>query len=1498
MLTISSLTEDAAIYYTTDGSDPTENSIPYTAPIPFMQNDTVRAVAICDGYDNSAVSVFMKDDFKVSTPEATISDDYVVTLTCPDIPEDVDGFPETQIYYTVNSSSWQWNYNNSEWQLYDGPIQLTDAGYVHVVAKRDGWNDSNQQNFNYYDDYVKESVTFTVDNIQYTNKREALFTDEVSVTGHSLEGEAGTIDLVIPDSVTYEGVSYAVTSINRHAFSSCSSLSSVTIPSSVTTIGDYAFMSCSSLSSVTIPSSVTSFNNTVFSNCSSLNDVKIVVTDYSEYCNNIVARQFRCPVQLIDNEGYGIYKFVIPGDVTTIGEYAFNNCTGLSSVTLPNSLTTIGDRAFQGCTGLTSITIPNSVTSIGGYSFYGCSNLASVNKGRNVGSIGEYAFSSCTSLTSIALPDILESIGAGAFQSSGLTSVNIPGSVKTIGDNAFYGCSSLASVSLEEGLTSIGSSAFRGCALTSVTTPNSVETIGGWAFADNVSLTTAVLGDGITEVAERMFWNCGALTSVHIPDGVTSIGTNAFAVCRSLASVKLPETLTSLGGDVFNYTALKSIELPDAFTAIPENLFNYIDFQYIKLGNNVKSIGKNAFGSSNPVIEIGTATPPTIVKEAFPNVEFLADLNVIVPDAKAETAYKKAAVWGEMTYSNLGNVAEVTVETPGELSFELILQTGISVPKVVGLKVNGTINADDFTQMLVNMKSLLRLDLSDCDITEIPDEALMGKTQLQELILPTKLQTIGKSAFQNCPYLSGPLSLPTTLTTIGESAFVGTAYTSVTLPATLQTIGDRAFYNLPISQRLVLPGRLNSVGAWAFAGTKISGLVIPDGVTSIGDYAFYQTPIEGHVTIPDGVTYLGMGAFKNTPLSTVFLPNSVTTLSEELFQGCKNLDFVYVPDNFTNVASSAFDGCGSLQILRLSASLTTMGRYAFQNTPLDYLKVPSQVEVLSQGVLKNCNKLTSLSLPAGLTTVESEALMGCTALRNLSVEALTPPVIKDRSAIRGINTDLCLISIPTSSYRQYILAEYWGQFVQMRNDIAVETEGNGEIAFENVLDDEDEEDIEESRMRARRSAAARAAGRAPQLATEEESMTFANSGSSVYVPQQGQVRFYIIPGEGEELLSATLDGEDIMPYIVNGVYTATADKKNAKLLVNFSGVGKDVPSITYDLAEGWNWISTNLDSDEQRNSTTFINGIDELVARLLGQTEELVKDSSYGLVGNLSTLSPTAGYKLNLSAATIMTKVGKSADILTPIHLYAGWNWLGYVPTEAQTIETALSALKAADGDRLLCEDDFAEYGDGAWQGSFDTMKPGKGYMYYSASDVDFSYTSAPVSSARGQNVPQLEATQEQAPWQYDVHAYPDNATVIARLLLDDMPVEPSNYALGAFCGDECRGVAKEVGDKLFITIHGTVGQDEIITLRAFDVELGQELAVAEYFTFQGQRLGSLDAPFELHLGSVVSAVESVSARGGDARIFDVNGRERTQLQPGVNIIVQADGTVRKVMVK
>ncbi|MBE7082281.1 MAG: leucine-rich repeat domain-containing protein, partial [Clostridiales bacterium] len=154
------------------------------------------------------------------------------------------------------------------------------------------------------------------------------------------------------------------------AFSDCTSLTSITIPSSVTNISDSAFSGCTSLTSITIPSSVTSIGSYAFSGCESLTSI------------------------------------TIPSSVTSIGGSAFSGCESLTSITIPSSVTSIGGSAFSGCTSLTSITIPSSVTSIGGSAFSGCTSLTSITIPSSVTSIGSRAFSGCNQLTSVEFKNI------------------------------------------------------------------------------------------------------------------------------------------------------------------------------------------------------------------------------------------------------------------------------------------------------------------------------------------------------------------------------------------------------------------------------------------------------------------------------------------------------------------------------------------------------------------------------------------------------------------------------------------------------------------------------------------------------------------------------------------------------------------------------------------------------------------------------------------------------------------------------------------------------------------------------------------------------------------------------------------------------------------------------------------------------------------------------------------------------------------------------------
>ncbi len=269
-----------------------------------------------------------------------------------------------------------------------------------------------------------------------------------------------------------------------------------------------------------------------------------------------------------------IKKVVINNGVTSIGDYAFLNCKGLTSITIPNSVTSIGSYAFSSCRGLTSITIPNSVTSIGDMAFYYCTGLTSVTIPNSVTSIGNYVFSGCTGLTSIEIPNSVTSIGDFAFADcKGLTSITIPNSVTSIGGMAFYGCTGLTSVTIPNSVTSIGSSAFSGC--TGLRSINVAEDNLNYTSIDGVLYSkdkktlimcpngktgSITIPNSVTSIGGSAFYRCTGLTSIEIPNSVTSIGEYAFYGCAGLTSVTIPNSVTSIGRQAFyNFTGLTSM---------------------------------------------------------------------------------------------------------------------------------------------------------------------------------------------------------------------------------------------------------------------------------------------------------------------------------------------------------------------------------------------------------------------------------------------------------------------------------------------------------------------------------------------------------------------------------------------------------------------------------------------------------------------------------------------------------------------------------------------------------------------------------------------------------------------------------------------------------------------------------------------------------------------------------------------------------------------------
>ena len=335
--------------------------------------------------------------------------------------------------------------------------------------------------------------------------------------------------------------------------------------------------------------------------------------------------------------------------VTSIGTWALQNCTELTSVMIPNSVTSINDYAFCWCSGLTSVTMGNGVEYIGTSAFGNCTSLTSIEIPNSVTNINNLAFNACKGLTSIVIPDSVKRIGNEVFQfCTGLTSVTIGNGVEYIGENAFYGTAYYnnesnwenyvlyigkyltnakynisGDYSIKEGTRLIASYALCQCyKLTSINIPDSVKIIGRAALADCDKLASITIGNNVERIDDSAFsgtayysnesnWENGVLYvgkylikakedisgDYSVKEGTKLIAYGAFKSCNELTSIVIPDSVTSIGEYAFNWCdGLTSVTIGNSVKSIGTSAFEYCSsLTSVTIGNNVESIGSSAF---------------------------------------------------------------------------------------------------------------------------------------------------------------------------------------------------------------------------------------------------------------------------------------------------------------------------------------------------------------------------------------------------------------------------------------------------------------------------------------------------------------------------------------------------------------------------------------------------------------------------------------------------------------------------------------------------------------------------------------------------------------------------------------------------------------------------------------------------------------------------------------------------------------------------------------
>ena len=656
--------------------------------------------------------------------------------------------------------------------------------------------------------------------------------------------------VVIPESVTR---------INGEAFYGCSNLTSVVIPDSVTSIDGGAFYGCSGLTSVMIPDTVTSIGSDAFSHCSSsLYDTTskpgvLLVDGWA-----VGAQSPSGDLDLTGIRGIADYAFAdcseltsvtIPGSVTTIGDHSFAYCHRLGSVTISGSVTHIGEYAFVGCSGLTSVTISGSVTSIGWGAFRECTGLTGIVIPGNVTSIDGEVFAGCSGLTSVTIPGSVTSIGWGAFREcTGLTGVVIPGSVTSIDEEVFAGCSGLTSVMIPDTVTSIGNDAFSGCSssLYDTTRKPGVLLVDGWAVgaqspSGDLDLT------GIRGVADCAFTNCSELTSVTIPGNVTSVGRSAFSGCSGLRWVSIHLGGTGIGYHAFSEcTGLQELYVPSVWagTTKVEDAGVGSECRVFYHGLEVVDGVEWAFEGSN-----GQAVV----------IEWPQSGNVAIPSALGGLPL---AVIDERAFYGCSGL------------------TGVTVPESVT-----SIGAEAFK----GCSGLARVTILG-PATAVGNDAFSG-SGLQVLVVPMAWKGTGKLSAAGVP--SGCRVV------YGRPEFVEGVEWVYDVGNGQATVTDVLATSGVVSVPAVLGGcPVTAIGERAFgAATGLTGVTLPDSVRRFGDYAFAGCRGLATLAISDLTTYIG----------------------REAFSGCAGLTSVVILDSAATIGNNAFSGSG-LRMLEVPAA--------------------------------------------------------------------------------------------------------------------------------------------------------------------------------------------------------------------------------------------------------------------------------------------------------------------------------------------------------------------------------------------------------------------------------------------------------------------------------------------------------------------------------------------------------------------------------------------------
>ena len=418
--------------------------------------------------------------------------------------------------------------------------------------------------------------------------------------------------------------------------------------------------------------------------------------------------------------------------VTEIGSFAFDDCSGVTSIKIPSSVTSIGDGAFYGCSGLTSIVVEADNTVYDSRDdcnaiikketntlIHGCKNTKIPS---SVTRIGERAFWDCSELTSIEIPSSVTRIGYGAFDGcSGLTSINVEDG------NVVYDSRDNCNAIIEKETNTL----IQGCKNTKI--PPSVTSIGEAAFSD-----------------------CSGLTSIKIPSSVTSIGNYAFRDCIGLKDVYYTGTQEQWNAISFGYGG----DASDVFVIYDEDLDENISIPFTLHCNSSESApsaSPSPKSSEQPSVA-PSATPsekPSAAPSAAPSVTPSEQPSAKPSAAPSKTPEADVPAAGTTLKEKTGREYKVTKSDSSK-----------GKPSVTLTKLS----AKEKKAKKVTIPKTVTVDNVEYQVTGIKAKAFKNSKKLQSIVIPDTITEIGASSFEGCKNLKS-VTIGKNVTSIGKNAF-------------------------------------------------------------------------------------------------------------------------------------------------------------------------------------------------------------------------------------------------------------------------------------------------------------------------------------------------------------------------------------------------------------------------------------------------------------------------------------------------------------------------------------------------------------------------------------------------------------------------------------------------------------------------------------------------------------------------------------------------------